>query len=249
MAGRGSRFQDVGYTLPKPLIDVDGQKMIEAVVKNLKPEYDHKFIFVCLKEHFTKYSLNDLFKSITDDKFQVVLLDGVTEGAACTCLLAREYINNDDPLIVVNSDQIILDLDLHHILTFSEVNECDGVVGAFLSNSKKNSYVKLGEDLSVADVKEKIVISNFATNGLHFWSKGTYFVESAEEMIKNNDRYNNEFYVAPTYNYLIKNGKKILPFFFNLHFPIGTPEDLRTYLEYKQKILWDKNKKKYYECL
>jgi hypothetical protein len=61
--------------------------------------------------------------------------------------------------------------------------------------------------------------------------KGKHFVESAKAMVEAGDTHNQEYYVAPSYNYLIKDGKKILPFFYNLHFPIGTPEDLEFYQE------------------
>ena len=89
--------------------------------------------------------------------------------------------------------------------------------------------MKLDPHGEVTEIKEKIVISNIATNGLHFWKNGKDFVYSAKEMINAEERYNNEFYIAPSYNYLIKTNKKILPYFYNLHFPIGTPEDLKIY--------------------
>ena len=132
-------------------------------------------------------------------------------------------------MIIVNCDQIIRDFNISNFLEFVEVNQADGVLGAFISSSKKNSYMKLDANGEVIELKEKIVISNIATNGLHFWKNGLDFISSASEMINNNERYNNEFYIAPTYNYLINRGKKILPYFYNLHMPIGTPEDLKKY--------------------
>mgnify|MGYP000155918712 CR=1 FL=1 len=123
------------------------------------------------------------------------------------------------------------DFDVNKLLEFSKVNDADGILGAFISTSKKNSYMKLDPQGEVTEIKEKIVISNTATNGLHFWNNGKDFISSAKEMIEAGERYNNEFYIAPTYNYLVKNGKKILPYFYNLHFPIGTPEDLNKYKE------------------
>jgi hypothetical protein len=126
---------------------------------------------------------------------------------------------------------MIHDFNVSTLLEFCEKNSADGILGAFVSSSKKNSYMKLDPQGEVTEVKEKIVISNIATNGVHFWRNGKDFVNSAKEMIKNNEKYNNEFYIAPSYNYLIKAGMKILPFFYNLHWPIGVPEDLKKYQE------------------
>jgi NDP-sugar pyrophosphorylase family protein len=163
--------------------------------------------------------------------YKVVIAHNKTEGPACSCLLAKELINNDSPLIIVNCDQIILDFNIDNLLKFALYNNADGILGTFHSTSSKNSYIKLGDDLRVQEIKEKIVISNIATNGLHFWKHGKFFVESAEKMIEANDRYSNEFYVAPSYNYLIKQGKTILPYYYNLHYPIGVPEDLNSFIE------------------
>lgn len=228
LGGAGKRFSDAGYATPKPFIDVNGEPMIKAVVRNLNHP-SANFIFV-INEEFVSVSAFEKHISDLNITYETRSVSKLTEGPASTVLVAKDLINNEDPLMVINCDQVILDYDLDNIIDFVRVTGCDGLLGCFLSSSKKNSYVKLDPNGEVCDVKEKIVISNIATNGLHFWSKGSDFVHSAEEMILLNDRYNNEFYVAPTYNYLIKKGKKILPFFYNLHFPIGTPEDLKRYL-------------------
>lgn len=228
LGGAGKRFSDAGYATPKPFIDVNGEPMIKAVVRNLNHP-SANFIFV-INEEFVSVSAFEKHISDLNITYETRSVSKLTEGPASTVLVAKDLINNEDPLMVINCDQVILDYDLDNIIDFVGVTGCDGLLGCFLSSSKKNSYVKLDPNGEVCDVKEKIVISNIATNGLHFWSKGSDFVHSAEEMILLNDRYNNEFYVAPTYNYLIKKGKKILPFFYNLHFPIGTPEDLKRYL-------------------
>lgn len=107
MAGRGSRFKDAGYAFPKPLIDVQGKTMIEVVVNNLRPSVDHRFIFVVQKEHYDLFDLYNVLKTISKNKFEVVVINGITEGAACTVLTALEFINNDDDLLIANSDQFI----------------------------------------------------------------------------------------------------------------------------------------------
>jgi dTDP-glucose pyrophosphorylase len=227
MAGAGKRFADVGYTIPKPFIPVKGKPMVQSVVENLN--IDGNYIFIIQKEHSVGGNLQIFLNSIKPGCV-IIEVDELTQGPACTALLAENYIDNN-PLIIVNCDQMIHDFDVTKLIEFSNVNNTDGVLGAFISTSKKNSYMKLDPQGEVTEVKEKIVISNTATNGLHFWNNGKDFVSSTKEMIEAGEKYNNEFYIAPTYNYLIKNGKKILPYFYNLHFPIGTPEDLNKYKE------------------
>ena len=229
LGGAGKRFSDAGYKEPKPFIDVNGESMIKSVIKNLQHP-SANFIFIINEEYVSISDFEDHISEICVDR-SVFSVDKLTEGPASTVLVAKEAIDNSDPLIVINCDQIIGDFDLDNIIRFVETTGCDGLLGCFLSSSKKNSYVRLDPNGEVCEVKEKIVISNIATNGLHLWKRGSYFVESAEEMISCNDRYNSEFYVAPTYNYMIKKGKKILPYFYNLHFPIGTPDDLEYYLK------------------
>jgi dTDP-glucose pyrophosphorylase len=224
MAGIGQRFKDAGYKEIKPLITVIDKPMILSVIENLGIE--NEYIIV------TNRDIGNSIRSILEENlpnFILQFVDHYTDGPACTALLAEEHISKEEDLIIVNCDQIIKDFSIDELKKFSYVNNVDGILGAFISTNKKNSYMKLDPNGEVIDVKEKIVISNLATNGLHYWKKGKYFIKSAKEMIEANERYNNEFYVAPTYNYLIKEGKKVLPFFYNLHVPIGTPEDLKIY--------------------
>ena len=106
MAGAGSRFQQVGYTFPKPLIEIDGKPMIQTVVENLDFDDEHKHIFIVQKEHYDRFALNYLLPLIKPN-CEIIQVDSVTEGAACTALLAKEFINNDERLVIANSDQII----------------------------------------------------------------------------------------------------------------------------------------------
>jgi dTDP-glucose pyrophosphorylase len=226
MSGLGTRFKDSLYIEPKPFIKVIDDTMIRSVIKNLNfPEA--RFIFVINLNQISVSSFSEHISDLISD-FEVLSVSDVTEGPAITCLLAKKLIEKD-PLIIVNCDQIIHDFNIESLLSFCSTNQCDGIVGCFLSSSNKNSYIKLDENMRISLVREKEVISNIATNGFHFWANGSDFVTSSLEMIGNSETYNGEFYVAPSYNYLIKKGKKILPFFYNLHFPIGTPEDLDSY--------------------
>jgi choline kinase len=228
MAGLGSRFQKTHPNQFKPFIDVNGKAMIERVIENNNQLDNSRFIFITRKE-LPIYNLEKICKNLNVN-YEIISIDYLTEGSACTCLLAEKYINNDIPLVITNCDQITEDLNIQNIIKYSEYNNSDGILGVFNSISDKNSYVKLNSNFEVIEIKEKVVISNIATNGFHFWKHGSFFVNSAKSMIQKNERYNNEFYVAPTYNHLIKSNKKIHPYYFNMHFPIGTPEDLNKYI-------------------
>lgn len=227
MAGLGSRFNETHPGEFKPYIDVMGIPMIERVILNNNQLKNTRFIFIIRKE-LPHQKLKRICE-YHNINYEIITINKLTEGSACTCLFAENLINNDTPLIITNCDQITFDLDINELLLFSEINNPDGILGIFNSNSPKNSYVQLNDSNQIIDVKEKIVISNLATNGLHFWRSGKLFINSAKQMIISNERYNNEFYVAPTYNYLIKSGHIILPYYYNLHFPIGTPSDLNNF--------------------
>lgn len=227
MAGAGSRFEAAGYTFPKPLIEVRGKPMIQVVVDNLN--VDANFIFIVQKSHFEKYNLEYLLKLIAPN-CKIVLVDGLTEGAACTTLIAEEFINNDNPLLMANSDQFVEWNSSETIYSF----ESDGVSGGivtFEASHPKWSYAKLGEDGFVSEVAEKRPISNLATVGIYYWRKGSDYVKYANQMIEKNVRTNGEFYVCPVFNEAIQDGLKIRVRSASKMWGIGTPEDLNYFLE------------------
>jgi HAD superfamily hydrolase (TIGR01509 family) len=222
MAGAGSRFQSAGYTFPKPLIEVRGKPMIQLVVENLN--IDARHIFVVQKSHYEQYNLKHLLNLISPG-CEIVQVDGMTEGAACTTLLAKQFINNDEPLVFANSDQF-LDWDSNEFMYSMEADEIDGGMLTFKATHPKWSFAKLDEYGYVSEVAEKKPISDIATAGIYYWKHGRDYVKYAEQMIENNVRFNNEFYVCPVFNEAISEGKKIKTFHFDGMWGIGTPEDL-----------------------
>jgi|TARA_X000000950_G_C13915534_1_gene660836 dTDP-glucose pyrophosphorylase len=236
MAGRGSRFVDGGYKKPKPFIDVLGKTMIENVLSNLKVD-NARFILIVRKEHIENFP--DTVAKIKN-KYNVVFIpiDMVTEGAACTVLFARKYINSNNSLIIANSDQII-DIDIGDFVSDCSERNLDGSILTFKDpqKNKKWSFAKIDSKGLVVEVKEKEPISDIATVGIYMFKKGKFFVENALDMIVRNDRVNNEFYVCPVYNYLINNKKNIgihnIPF--DAMHGIGTPEDLKNFIKKKSK--------------
>ena len=227
MAGAGSRFEKAGYTFPKPLIDVEGKPMIQAVVDNLNIEAQH--VFIVQKSHYEKYSLQQTLSQISPN-CEIVQVDGVTEGAACTTLLAKQYIDNDEPLVIANSDQYV-EWDSNEFMYSMVADSVDGGILSFKSTHPKWSYAKLGDDGFVCEVAEKKPISDIATVGIYYWKKGSDYVRYAEDMIEKNIRVNNEFYVCPVFNQAIEDNKKVKIFNVEKMWGIGTPEDLQIFLK------------------
>jgi len=227
MAGRGSRFADVGYTFPKPLIEVNGKPMIQVVLENLNIEAN--YTFVVRKEHYDKYSLQYLL-SLISPGCNIVQVDEITEGSACTTLLAKEFINNDDPLLLANSDQF-MEWNSNECLYAFNADGIDGGILTFKATHPKWSYAKVGTDGFVEEVAEKKPISEDATVGVYFWKKGSDYVKYAEQMIDKDIRTNGEFYICPVFNEAIADDKKIRIKEIERMWGIGTPEDLNYFLE------------------
>jgi len=227
MAGAGSRFEQAGYTFPKPLIDVKGKPMIQVVVDNLNIKAN--YIYVVQKKHREKYNLDTLLNLITPG-CKIVETDGITEGAACTALLAKEYINSDNPLFFANSDQFV-EWDSNEFMYKMNETDADGGIVSFRATHPKWSFAKVNENGLVTEVAEKNPISDIATVGYYYWKHGSDFVKYAEEMIEKDIRVNNEFYVCPVFNQAIEDGKEIRTFDIPKMWGLGTPEDLNYYLE------------------
>ena len=228
MAGRGSRFTEQGYTDSKPFIDVNGKPMIQRVIENLNIEFDsnYEFTLICLQEDFDKYDFKIFDDIIGHTEYKVICLEDVTEGAAQTLLEAKDIIDNDTPMLSFNTDQMV-EYDKNMWKSFEQF---DGGIPCFWGNSDDWSYARCSQDGYVEEVAEKKVISNDATAGYYYWSKGSDYVKYARQMIEENSRTNNEFYVAPVYNWAIKDGKKIAIYMVDKIYELGTPEYLEEYL-------------------
>ena len=230
MAGRGSRFVKEGYELPKPLIYVHSKHMIEVVVDNITPKKEHRFIFICQAEHLEKYGLKELLESISPGCV-VLTVPEVTEGAACTVLIAEQYIDNEDELMIANSDQYV-DIDINAYI--ESMDNLDGTIMTMKANDPKWSFIKLNDQKHVTMVREKEVISDEATVGIYNFKHGSDFVKYAKKMIEQDIRVNNEFYVAPVYNLFIDDGALIG--FYNIGsedngmYGLGIPSDLNKFL-------------------
>ena len=227
MAGAGSRFAQAGYTFPKPLIEVRGKPMIQVVVENLNIEAN--YIFLVQREHYETYNLKYLLNLIAPG-CKIVQVDGLTEGAACTTLLAKEHIDNDTPLVMANSDQFV-EWNSNECMYAFSADSIDGGILTFKATHPKWSYAKLDENGFVFEVAEKKVISDEATVGIYYWRHGSDYVKYAEQMIAKNIRTNGEFYTCPVFNEAVGDGKKVRVKNIEKMWGIGTPEDLNYFLD------------------
>jgi NDP-sugar pyrophosphorylase family protein len=232
LAGRGQRFADAGYTDPKPLIPVHGLPMIELVIRNLSPRQPHRFIFIARSEHLENKTICSLLQQASPHAV-IIPVSHVTEGPACSAMLARQYINNNEPLMIANCDQWV-DVDIDDYINSALAPGVDGLIMTMKADHPKWSYAKSDADGVVTQTAEKIAISEDATVGIYNFTEGATFVQAAEEMVAKNLRVNNEFYVAPVYNEIIARGKKIRIYGvgseFHGMYGLGTPEDLEKFI-------------------
>lgn len=225
MAGLGSRFSDAGYETPKPFIEIEGKPMILQAVETLG--FEGQYIFIIRKDEIIKNRMLEIFP-----ESKIIEVDYLTDGPASSVMLAKEHINNDEELIVANCDQIMW-WDAETVIKQIRVMDYDGVVVTYHETTPKNSYARINRKGFVTKMAEKQVISNVSLNGIHYWKKGKYFVESTESMVEKNIRFNNEFYVSLTYNQMIESGKKVGIYHIpnEFHNAVGTPIDLYKYFE------------------
>jgi len=228
MSGAGKRFAEVGYDKPKPLIEFFGKPMVEHVLENLG--LHNEFILCVQRAHYdANPALFARLRAQTAD-LKLVFVEQLTQGAAETCLLAREHIKLDEPLFIANCDQMMV-WDQDHFEEWFAAERLDGCMFTFFKDTTAYSYVAVDDNSLAVRTAEKQVISTHATTGIYVWARGSDFIWAAEKMIADNVRVNNEFYVCPVYNWNIARGDRIGIYPPQEHWPIGTPEDLDIYIE------------------
>lgn len=240
MAGHGSRFAKAGYLDPKPLIPMGGKPMIEVVIDNLRPSTPHRFIFVCQQAHLDDYGLQARLEAISPG-CAIVPVAQVTEGAACTVLLARAMIDNEQPLMIANCDQYV-DIRIDDYLARMEQQQLDGLIMTMTADDPKWSFARFGADGAIVEVVEKQVVSDEATVGIYNYARGSDFVAAADAMIAQDLRVNGEFYVAPAYNEMIARHCRLG--YYNIGserdgmYGLGIPDDLEYFMQHQfQRLL------------
>jgi dTDP-glucose pyrophosphorylase len=233
LAGDGKRFQE-RYSCPKPLINIRGERMISLAFRTLSISHN-KAVFIIRKDHDIDGILTDTIQKITSC-VRIINIDSLTDGPCCTALLAKPHIDSELPLVIANCDQVMR-WSGDKFIRFCQMENYDGAVVTYHENTPKNSYARLNSYGEVMEIREKEQISCVSLNGIHYWKKAKYFFESASKMIMNDERTNNEFYIAPTYNYMIKDGLKVGVFHIpnEQHCAIGVPNDLDKYIQISNK--------------
>ena len=229
IAGRGSRFTNVGIKIPKPLIPVLGKPMVQRAVESIPFVPLKDYIFIAQKDHQKKFGLGDKLKELFGKDVKIIYINKVTEGAACTVLLAEDLINTNEDLLLMDTDHYFK-ATLEKAIEEKEL-EVSGIIPVHLSNDPKWSFTKIDRKGDVIEVAEKKPISKYANVGSYYFSRGKDFVWAAKKMIKKNIRVNNEFYVAPVYNQLVNDGHKIKILIADEMWEMGTPSDLEYFVK------------------
>lgn len=201
-------FENSVYVYPKPLIDILGKPMIQHVVENLlQIRTQKRFIFVVRDEDCVRYHLDSTLRLLVKGQIEILRIQRETKGAACSALLATEFISNDQPLVICNGDQIF-DLDLNEPLQAIRADQVDAACLCFSSVHPRWSYVRL-EDEQIVEAAEKHPLSANAIAGFYYFSRGSDFVEAAKRMILKDAQVNGAYFVAPVFNELVLAGKRM----------------------------------------
>jgi RpiB/LacA/LacB family sugar-phosphate isomerase len=236
MAGRGQRFINEGYKVPKQLLYVKDKQLIDISLESVDMSQCN-LIFVVRDDQISNYQIDKILEKKYGDDIKIVVTDGLTDGSVCSCLLAEDYIDNDIPLIIHTLDiQFFPVLDPNSLFVDGE----DGLLLTFKSNSTNYSYVSVDENGDAVKTAEKKVISSNACVGIYAFSKGSDFCKFAREMIDKNIRTNNEFYISPLYNLLIEKGLKIKTKMVEKMHIFGTPVEFEFYKNNVVKVLGEK---------
>jgi dTDP-glucose pyrophosphorylase len=225
MVGRGQRFRDSGFTIPKQLIQVGHQQMIDWSMSCIKRDECNQ-IFVIRRDTVENNEMDLVLRNKFGNDITIVIAEEETEGTVSSCLLAEKYIDNDLPLSITT-----LDMYFEPYFDPSQVADSDGVVLTFDADNPAYSYSQLGDNGYVIRTAEKEVISNHAHAGLYHFSRGSDFVRLSKKMIERNIRVKNEFYVAPLYNLFIEEGMKISIQPIDRLWSMGTPDEREYFLK------------------
>ena len=233
MAGLGKRFANFGYKEPKPLIKVLGKTIVEWSIETIG--LDGNFVFCCRKDHIEKHAIDKILKK-TVPNCSIVTINYQTKGTAQSVLEASNFIDNDDELVISDSDHYMI-WDTSKFNKTIRNSDIDACVMVFPEEQNSNvlSYVKLNKEGYVIESAEKIPISKISAAGIHYYKKGADFVKYANRMIEKNVKFNNEFYVTPVYNEFVSDDKKIVAFPIIKKLALGSPAEVFKFIEYQSQ--------------
>ena len=230
MAGRGSRFVKEGYKLPKFMIEVKGKTLFEYSMDSLPIDIADKIVFICLKEH-EKFNVSEFIRNKVDHhNIKIISIDEVTRGQAETVYLSRNFVKDDEDILIYNIDTYFKSNMLKEILLDNDKKK-DGILGAFIDETEddKWSFAQLDDSENIKKTTEKDKISNFALTGVYHFTVASDFFNIAKNWIENNKTVREEFYIAPMYNDLIAEGKIFKLDIVDEFIPLGTPAEVKEF--------------------
>jgi UDP-N-acetylglucosamine diphosphorylase / glucose-1-phosphate thymidylyltransferase / UDP-N-acetylgalactosamine diphosphorylase / glucosamine-1-phosphate N-acetyltransferase / galactosamine-1-phosphate N-acetyltransferase len=229
MAGLGSRFQSAGFTVAKPLIEVRGRPMYSWAADSLPLQYCTRLIFVLLAtQPDFKQLQDDILHRYAKFKPTVQTVPEVTAGQSITVLSVKELIDSAEPLLIHNADTAFEIAPGWVQSAFSD--GVDGGLLVFRSSEPRWSYSREDSSGWVVEVREKQVVSPWASTGTYWFRRGADFVRLAETRAQQGQRDAGEYYVGPLYNDLIARGGRVKNYAIQRLFCFGTPEDLQATL-------------------
>lgn len=232
LGGKALRFQERGYTFPKPLVEIGHCSMIELVLRNLAPPAPYQYTFICRKENLTEFFLGDMLR-LLEPGSRIIPIERDTAGALCSVFLAIDDLDLNEELLIANGDQYI-EGGLDPFYAACRATEVDGCILTFSASHPRWSFVKTDAAGRVRAVAEKRPISKQATAGLYYFRRAGDFIQAAEKMLVKGLTTAGQFFVAPVYNELILAGKNVTTYHLaeNQMHSLGTPEDVEAFTEY-----------------
>jgi NDP-sugar pyrophosphorylase family protein len=227
MSGKGLRFREFGIEAPKPLIVCKGRWLVEWSLMSVKLELASRLIFIILKEHEHQYGVADRLRRKYGSKCHCLLEQSPT-GAASTVLLAREYLDTAEDIIVKDCDGYLVSR-VHDTIDSYRDDTVSGVLPTVDLPGDRWSFARTNEDEKVLQVAEKERISGHVIAGLYYFRHGHDFVTYAEKMMRRGTQVNGEFYVAPVYQEMIEDGHTIVIHRAEKLWDLGTPEAVRQF--------------------
>ncbi len=230
MAGRGQRFRDAGYDLPKPLIPVRGLPMYTWALRSVPLDHADRLVFVCLEADIAEHGLaTDIHRRYGHHDLEVVSVPEVTGGQMCSVLAARDHLPSDQALIIYNADTYVV----------ASANPpwdparpgIDGSLGVFHTDDGDHwSFALLDDQGRVVRTTEKDRISPWASTGLYHFARAADFLTAADAALADQEMIRGEYYIAPLYNRLIAGGANIVTDEAREVWPLGTPAELDRFI-------------------
>lgn len=230
MAGRGSRFQSSGYSIPKPFIPVNGKPMFAWALESIKQIQYTKLYITALKEHESKYQISKLVDRYIKN-YVIKYLEKTPSGQLISALSHRDHIDTREDVLIISSDTLVIS-HIHDDIRNKQTSVA-GIISVADMPGDMWSFVKTNSKEEVIEVAEKIRISNYASTGLYYFAHGDEFISYADQLIKQRKKVNNEYYVIPVYSEYLKDGRKISISRANEMWDMGTPNSLKKFISSK----------------